>query len=177
MKPKVKFEKWKTGTFFVIRLNGKIVTYTKKEKRKTKAQYIEEFKTFKTVSRKRIKEKKQSGLIQETRLGRNTVLKTSERELPNQPKWQITAVVDWAGKTTTGYSDIKGTRDQAFSRARTEAKNENIITYYHKIEFYNANSGVAIAPDGKTAILFHVKFVYQTYVHSPKTKQKIVQEI
>ena len=112
---------------------------------------------------------KDSNFQNATQIGKNTVVLRSKRRVKNQQYYQIIAKVKWGDKVseTIGYSDIKGTPEQAFNRARSGAIMKGLISYDHKIKFEGKFKGIAYKPNN--IVYFEVNFEVQTYVNTTKS--------
>jgi len=169
--PRFKLETWKRGKYWVLRdKKGVLITFTTKKKGVFKADVEKTYKEYKTLNQRVINYIKRYGVISEKRIGKNTVVKVSDEILPKQDYYQVTCVIDWGTTETVGYSNIKGSKEQAFDRALADAINQNIITYKYT-HIPKGNTGVYISPDGKKYVYYTVSYKYQTYVKSYETPQ------
>jgi|SRR6056297_2880133 len=112
---------------------------------------------------------KGAGFQNATRIGKNTAVLRSKRRIKNNDYNQVIAKVKWGEKQTEtiGYSDIRGTPEQAFNRARSGAIMKGLISYDHKIKFEGSLKGVAYKPNN--IVYFEVVFEVQTYVNTTKS--------
>lgn len=121
---------------------------------------------------------KGSGFQEATHIGRNTAVLKSKRKIPNQNYNQIVATVLWGEKQikTVGYSDIRGTPKQAFTRAYSGAIHLGLLQGSGwKISFNSDGSGVATK--STTIVFFKAIYSVQTYINSSLKTFKPQREI
>jgi len=112
---------------------------------------------------------KKSGFRKAIQIGKNTAVFRSKKVVKSQKHYQYVARVKWGDTSaeTIGYSDIRGTKKQAFNRARADAINKSLISYDHKIKFETSKTGFAFKQND--IVYFEVSFEVQTYVNSTKS--------
>ena len=178
---KRKVTKKRTGIFFetwTLRNKRRRVIVYRKESRvqtwriqknsgiRTKQQAIEQYKQTQTFHPKRARVRSKETTpktvsipetARVTQIGVNTGIITT-KDTKVQREYQYRAVVTWGDKgTTTGYSRMKGTKQQAFHFALAEAINQRIVGYEsHTIQWTSHTSGIAQAKREK--ILFYVQY-------------------
>ena len=119
------------------------------------------------VSDKKVKkiDVKNKNVKTATLIGKTTVLISSEKKLKKQGFYQNVCRIQWGSPSneTIGYSDIRGSKRQAFKRALGGAINLGYITYEAEISKVNKNELIAVEPNGKK-IKIKMDCYIQTYV-------------
>ena len=189
----IKFENCKTGRQIVVRDDkGRLVSRPKQKRSglKTKSQAIQRFKEKGSVSKNvstlsqrtprigksnitRIKTK--DGVItikqkieRSQLIGKNTALLKSKNRLKNQKHYQYIVYAKWGDKKveTVGYSDLRGTKLQAFERAKAGAIQLNLFKYDWVVTFSSEQDGFVTSPDSDQVVYFTLSFEVGTYVRT-----------
>jgi hypothetical protein len=115
-----------------------------------------------------------------TKIGNNTISIRTQNKLFGYNYNQIIMKVFWGDKetSTVGFSDIRGTRKQAFNRARSDAITKGLITYHHKIIIHSNGTGLAFKVDENNnkikynIVYFSYVLSVQTYINTTKKIKK-----
>jgi hypothetical protein len=177
----VKFENWKSGRYIVKRTEkGAFVTYRKQKgsgiKSRSQAQEIYNLTgTFRSdvvrVNKKRVKLEKnvQQKIYSKTMIGKNTSIIRTNLPIKSEKYYQHVAIIYWYKRGTKrqksiGYSDIRGTKEDAIKRAVWNAIRDKIITYTWSVNF---ETNQAFPPDSNSKpIRIELKHEVATYVKS-----------
>jgi len=176
MNETVRFERWKKGTYLVVRNDkGNFITYRKQKGSgvRTKEQAIKLYKKYGSFTENVVKLKgtktttiKDKSFISKRKIGKNTFVVNSSKPLKKYNKFQYITKIFWGDnrQVTTGYSNLNSNRLESVNRAISGAIKAGIITYDYKIELYDNNVGVAVSPNMQTRVMFEFKSEVMSYV-------------
>jgi hypothetical protein len=175
---RLKRENWNHKYYWVIRnKKGQLISKTKYKKSLSKEKAEERFKKQNTLSKNIYKVKStkerikinESDFIKSVEIGKKARILQSKSRFESQNFYQVVAVIDWGNKeTTTGYSNIKGSKKQAFNRARADAITQGIIKYDYVQTKVDKTTGFFTSPSGRTIVAYQVEYIYQAYVGTKK---------